>query len=209
MIKVFFGAPGCGKSTLVAYFVHKNRVKALNAAKKRKNAEYDYLYSNVDVAFANRFEKKQLDNMAFPPRSLALVDEAGIDFNSRKTLQMTEGMQQYLKKHRHYENDIYFFSQTWEDIDVVIERLAVEVWHLKKIGPWTLCRRILKDSDVNEETHKIEDMYKKQKLYKRFLPFPFGSFSFFVIYRPKYYGMFDSWETESRPFIKGSPIVGN
>lgn len=206
MIKVFFGAPGCGKSTAIAYLVSKHIKKFNKAKRKKKSYCYDYIFTNTDVDNANKFNKKQLDKMAFPPKSLVLIDEAGLEFNSRKTLSLTDGMQYYLKKHRHYQNDLYFFSQTWEDIDVVVSRLAVEVWHLKKLGPFTLVRRILKDADVNDDTHKIEDMYKKERLYKRFLPYPFGSFSFFLIYRPKYYNMFNSWEIDYRPFIKGHTI---
>lgn len=208
MIKIFFGAPGCGKSTATAYFAYKNRQRTLKRALRGKPFDYNYIFCNSDVEGTTYFTKNLLDTMAFPKGSLVLIDEAGIDFNSRKTLSMSDGMQRYLKKHRHFDNDIYLFSQSWEDIDIVFSRLACEVWHMKKIGPFTLCRRILKDADVNPDTNKIEDMYKKEKLYKKFLPPPFGSFSFFLIYRPKYYRYFDSWEKEERPLIKGIPIVG-
>lgn len=207
MIQLFFGSPGCGKTTLCAYFAQKYKKQALKKALKGKKGDYDYIFSNAEISDANPFSRKQLDTCVFPPRSLALVDEAGVDFNSRKTLSMSAEMQEYLKKHRHYKNDLIFFSQTWEDIDVVIQRLAVEIWHCKKLGCFTLCRRILKRVDVNEETHKIEDMYQKQKLIKRLLPFPFGSYSFFLIYRPKYYRYFDSWEVKDKPIISGVPIV--
>lgn len=209
MVKLFFGAPGCGKSTLTAYFGYKYKKQAMKRALKGKKGDYRYVFCNFDVANTSPFDVKELDTKAFPSGSLALIDEAGIDFNSRKTLKMSDGMQEYLKKHRHYGNDLYFFSQTWEDIDVVVQRLATEVWHMKKIGPWTLCRRILKDSDVNNDTHKIEDMYKKQPLIKRLLPPPFGSFSFFVIFRPKYYHLFNSFEVQKRIAIKGEPLIGN
>lgn len=207
MIKLFFGSPGCGKTTLCAYFAQKYKKQALKKALKGKKGEYDYIFSNAEIVDTNPFKKCQLDSHVFPKNTIALVDEAGVDFNSRKTLSMSSDMQEYFKKHRHYKNDLFFFSQTWEDIDCVIQRVAAEVWHCRKLGPFTLCRRIIKRVDVNDDTHKIEDMYEKQKLIKRFLPFPFGSYSFFMIYRPKYYKFFDSWEAKEKPIISGVPIV--
>lgn len=207
MIKLFVGAPGCGKSTLTCYYTMKYRKDALKKAQKGQKGEYDYIYSNSDIFGANIFERNDLGKNVFPPRSLVLVDEAGVDFNSRKTLKMSDDCNKYLKKHRHYDNDLFFFSQSM-DIDIVIQRLATEVWHCKKLGCFTLCRRIIKDLDINENTKQLEDCYKKVPLYKRFLPPPFGDFSFFLVYRPKYYRYFDSWEKENKPFFKGMPIVG-
>ena len=209
MIKLFFGSPGCGKSTLVAYFAYKYKQEALKRAMKGKKGTYKYIFCNYEVANTSLFNRKDLDTKVFPSGSLALIDEAGIDFNSRKTLKLTDASITYFKKHRHYTNDIFLFSQSWEDVDCILTRLCNEVWHCKKIGPWTLCRRILKVADVNPDTRKIEDCYKKEKLYKKFLPYPLGSFSFFVIYRPKYYHLFSSWECEEKPIIQGEPLIGN
>lgn len=109
MIKLFFGSPGCGKTTLCAFFAQKYKKQALKKALKGKKGDYDYIFSNAEIADANPFNRKQLDTCVFPRNSLALIDEAGIDFNSRKTLSMSAEMQEYLKKHRHYKNDLIFF----------------------------------------------------------------------------------------------------
>lgn len=208
MVRIYFGAPGCGKSTLIAYFVQRIRKKALKKALKHKKFQYHYIFCNALVQDTNQFKVEQLDRFAFPAGSAVFVDEAGIDLNSRQTLSLPMGTIEYLKLHRHWlGTDLSFFSQSWDDIDITVKRLCVEVWHLKKLGPFTLVRRVLKDSDVNDETKKIEDVFKKQRLIKKFLPPPFGSFSFFIIYRPKYYKYFDSFSTPDRPYIKGIPIT--
>lgn len=208
MVKIFFGAPGCGKTTLCAYFAQKYRKQALKRAFKHRDGDYQYIFSNAEILDTNPLRVKDLDDHAPPENSLLLIDEAGIDLNSRKTLKLSDGFILYAKKHRHNRDDIFLFSQTWNDSDVVLRRLAEEVWYLKKIGPFTLCRRILKKVEVDNEKHEIVDGYEKQSLIKRFLPPPFGSFSFFLVYRPKYYRYFDSWEFEERPRIPGDKIVG-
>lgn len=206
MVAIYYGAPGAGKSTFIAYLVQKERKKALKSALRHslRKRPYKYIWCNVhDVLDTNFLNLKDLSVSALPPGSLALVDEAGIDLNSRKTLSMPQGMIEYFKLHRHYKGtDLYFFSQAWDDIDITVKRLATEIWHLKKLGPFTLARLIKKDSDIDSQTHQISDFFKKVPLlYRLFTPK-----SFKIIFRPLYYKYFTSYSVPDRPLLSGVPI---
>ncbi|MBR3843892.1 MAG: hypothetical protein IKM39_00115 [Clostridia bacterium] len=191
MFRLFFGSPGCGKTTLAVALIYKDR--------KRRKPYYDYHFTNFDCSIARNFNAVGLGSWTFPKYSYVAFDESGVVFNGRQFKKMSADFMEWAKEHRHYSVDADFFSQTWSDTDKVIRDLATEIWHLKKIGPWTLCRRIKKKVDIDEQTHQPMDMFFKSKMLKRFLPFPFNERSFFVIFRPKYYKYFDTHERKNLP----------
>lgn len=191
MFRLYFGSPGCGKTTFAVYQIYKDRI--------RKKPVYDYHFANFKCDIVRECSLKGLGTWTFPEFSYVACDESGVEFNSRRFKQMAVETMQYCKEHRHYIVDIDFFSQSWHDTDLVIRDLVEEVWHLKKIGPWTLARRIKKKVDIDEQTHKPDDMYYKLKMLRRFLPFPFGEKTFEIIYRPFYYKHFDTHERKVLP----------
>lgn len=193
MFRLFFGSVGCGKTTTAVHLIYKDR--------RKKKPCYDYHYSNFDCDIASKCSLDGLGTWTFPPHSYISVDEAGIDFNNRNWEKMPKKMIEYFKLHRHYKVDIDWFSQSWDDVDITIRRLVNEVWHLKKIGPFTLCRRIVKNVDIDEKTHQPMDMYKKLKMIRRFLPPPFHERTFFLVFRPFYYRYFDSFTTREIPVV--------
>lgn len=197
MYRLFFGSPGCGKTTLAVAMILKDR--------KRKHPQYDFHYANFNTSIARKCDLNALGEWTFPEHSYVACDESGVEYNSRMFKKLPAATMEYHKEHRHYKIDIDFFSQSWHDTDLVIRDLVEEVWHLKKIGPWTLCRRIKKRVDIDEEKHQPADMYYKVKLIKRFLPFPFNDFSFFVIFRPKYYKYFNTHERKDLPVVYFGP----
>ena len=186
MFRLFFGSPGCGKTTTAVQMIYKDR--------RQRRPLYDYHYANFDCTVARRCNLMDLGKWTFPEKSYVVVDEAGVIFNNRRWEKMSPDLIEWMKEHRHYGVDVDFFSQSWEDCDATIRRLVDEVWHLKKLGPFTLCRRIRKRVDIDEHTHQPMDMYYKLKLIKRFLPFPFNDKTFRLVYRSKYYKYFDSYE---------------
>ncbi len=193
MIRIFFGSPGCGKTTLACKFL------------KKYQKQYDHCYG----AFAHQVpgaavcSLDKLGEWTFPEHSYVNDDEAGIDFNSRQTLKLPKSMIQYLKLHRHYKVDMDFFSQAWDDIDVVLRRLTVQYWYMYRIGPWTLCRRVYKRVMIDKEKHEIIDGY----FFPNFLwilawPLQLLGITdqrYMLTFRPFYYKYFDSWDRPELP----------
>lgn len=182
MIRIFFGNIGCGKTTVSCYLMKKYQKKKF--------------YKNFFANFKNKLSiYDDLDGLGlwtFPKNSYIAVDEAGIDFNNRKYKTLSQAFIKWLKLSRHYECDLDFFSQSWDDMDITIRRLASEYWYVKKLGCFTLTRRVIRYVGIDDNTHQITDMFKFVPLWKKFLPPPFNVNAFYIIFRPKYYKYFDT-----------------
>lgn len=143
MIRMYFGSPGCGKSTLLAKI----------ALFERKR--YNYVFTNGDCSLCSPMDMQKLENYTVPPKSLLLIDEAGIEFNNRDFKRFGKGKIEFFKKYRHEECDIFLFSQSWEDVDLTIKRLVDEIYYLRKVGPFTLIHRVYKRVGTDEKQEQI------------------------------------------------------
>lgn len=192
MIRIFFGSPGCGKTTLACYMFYKNS--------KKKKPRYSFQYANFQNDLSVYVSSLEgLGSWTFPEYSYIVIDEAGIEYNSRKYKTLDQSTIAWFKLHRHYKCDVDFISQSWEDTDITIRRLADELWYIKKLGPVSLVRRVYKSVSIDENTHQIIDAYRFGKLIKRFLPFPFYEKTWFLVWRPKYYKYFDTHAKPNTP----------
>lgn len=212
MIRIFFGNPGCGKTTCIVrnMKIMQKYPKSLHyklcntfpfsLIMKRK---YPYMfgyYSNFDSQFSENINLKDLGKWTLPPNSYLCVDESGIEYNSRKYKSLPQETIAWYKLYRHYEVKIIdFVSQSWEDMDVTIRRLADELWYLRKLGPFTLARRIYRWTGIDKETHQITDMYKFGSFIRRILPPPFHRKDWYFVFRPFHYKHFDSYERYDLP----------
>lgn len=188
MFRIIFGNPGCGKTTYAC--------KLLNERKKKINKfGYKRLYSNFENTLCSSISLTDIGKWTLPFNSYLVVDEAGIQYNNRKFKSLPQHTIEWFKLHRHYGVDVDFISQSWDDIDITIRRLADEIWYLKKVGPFTVVRRIFKRIQVNEETHQIEDGYFLRKFFGIILDFLLGSPSFKIFLRKPYYKYFDTYAT--------------
>lgn len=208
MITIYFGLPRSGKSTLICreiYKAKKYRSKIIKKAKKynTKTKRLDYYYKHCSYnKFYTNMDNKLCPNQStiglgkdwvYPSYSLVCIDEAGIVYNSRKTLSLPQHTIEYLKLHGHYNTDINFYSQTWEDIDITIRRLAERYYYIKRLGPFTLVRRIKRVIMINDEK-QIIDGFEFYKFITKLLPFPFGvRDAWKLIWRKPYYKYFDSY----------------
>lgn len=194
MIRVFFGSPGVGKTTLCCKFALIN---------KRRNYEHCFLNFPSSVPQCFFYELDGLGEWSYPPNSYIAIDEAGIEYNNRKYKSLPQETISWFKKHRHYRCDVDVFSQSWDDMDITIRRLAPELWFMSRIGPWTLCRRVYKRVTVDKNTQQIIDGYHMASLlwlliWPLQLGWPFCK-KFTLTFRPFYYKYFDSWSTDSLP----------
>lgn len=198
MIRVFFGNPGCGKTTTAC--------KMLKKSKKR----YKRLFANFNVSdkIATQCDLTDLGKWTFPERSYIVVDEAGIEYNNRKYKTLPQHTISWFKLHRHYRCDVDVFSQSWDDMDITIRRLADQLWYMKKIGPFTMLRRVYKTVTIDENTHQIIDGYRMTKgIWLLLQPLRLLGLSFFfpqlkswrLCFRPLYYRYFNSWDTPETP----------
>lgn len=150
MITVYFGSPGAGKTTMAVREILKHRKR------------YNYTFANFGCKCAD-FDDVSLESLGtwtFPKGSYIAIDEAGIEYNNRRFKSLSQDTIKWFKLHRHYCCDISVWSQSWEDMDVTLRRLSDRLYYIKRLGPFTLIRRVYKRVTVNKETEQIIDGYK-------------------------------------------------
>jgi len=171
----YFGVPGSGKTTFAAYLAKKN------LKKKRR------VFSNVSLKGTYEIDKKDIGKYDMS-HGLIICDEAGVEFNNRNYSKNFEDYQiDFLKHHRHYDDDLVFFSQYWNDIDVTLRRLSTRLFLLKKslIPFFIKAKKIGKRIGIDEQTKQIIDEYY-------FVPFIF--FGTKYIFSPVLWKMFNTHE---------------
>ena len=115
-----FAPPGTGKTTLAAKIV------------KDCLAEGREVYSNVAIIGAKKFDIKDLGAFQIE-HCVLIIDEAGSKVGNRNWhTNLSNEQIEFLKLHRHYDVDIYLFSQAYADVDNKFRELTTLLLMLKK-----------------------------------------------------------------------------
>lgn len=195
MVKIYFGSPGAGKTTLAVRDM-------IRLKKKYRHCVSNFENSISGVKFDNDLNSKELfGHFAYPDDTAVFIDEASIIFNNRKYKTLSQEAIEYLKLHRHFKNDVYMYSQSWDDIDITARRLTTELWYIRKIGPFTIARKVRKYVTINETDYQIVDGYKFYSPLWTFIPL-IGFKTFEIFLREPYYKYFNSFERPEKIKIK-------
>lgn len=176
-LKIYFGAPGSGKTTYAAKIVSDNLKRGVKT------------YSNVPIKGAYLIDMSDVGVFDISGGDV-IIDEAGIVYNSRAYKSLPSHVIQWFKLYRHYGvRHIYVISQSYEDMDITLRRLATELYLITRVViPGIICiRRIAVRPDVDDNTHQIIDYYS--------VP----SWSLRLVYGRKYWRMFNSWSCPALP----------
>lgn len=154
VINVYFGVPGAGKTTMAAYLTKKDLKKGRN------------VWSNVPITGAFAMDpKKDIGKKMFTVNGVVggslIIDEAGIEYNNRAYKQLDPLAIKFFKYHRHYETSIDVFSQSHEDMDITLRRLAQNYFVCKRslIPNVIVCKAIGRRIGIDDNTHQIIDEY--------------------------------------------------
>lgn len=121
-----FAPPGTGKTTYAAKIVRDNIIEQINEENKP-------VYSNVPIVGAIQLKStKDLGKYLFKD-CIIIFDEAGTQLSNR-TWHVNLDIEtiEFIKKHRHYNADIYVFSQSHGDIDNKFRELTTRMLMIKK-----------------------------------------------------------------------------
>lgn len=185
MISLYWGNPGCGKTTLACKMIAADIIG-------RKHA---HVYANFHTTLCPYMSVEGLGTWTPPPGSLLVIDEAGIEYNSRLYKTLHQSVIKWYKLHRHYGVDVIVISQSWEDIDVTVRRLYDRLYHLARLPLVTVVRRVYRWTGIDEQTHQICDMYRFGKL----LPCLWGADNVRFCLRLRWYRYMDSWAAPPLP----------
>lgn len=193
-VTVFFGLPGCGKTTMLAKL-------AYDAVRK---GQYLNVYTNVCL---NMPGVTIIDNDCIGQYELRdcllLIDEATLFADSRDYKNFSKGKLSYFLEHRHRNADIMLFTQQWDGVDRKIRTITDRVYYIKKglfLGRWiSTCMKIPYGIIIPDPKKGGDKLGEIIQGYCR-PPLLVRLFSKRV-YRPRYYRYFDSWELEELPAL--------
>lgn len=164
--------PGTGKTSLAAAIVRQ----AKREGKK--------VYSNVPIRGAIHIDVKSDLGVYDIHDAKLIIDEAGSDLNNRNWQKnLTEDCVKWIKKHRHYNVDIYTFSQAPGDMDNKFRDLVTRMFLLEKNHPFKVDALALKKVMKLEGGQIVEYLEEVKE----------ESFSFFT---PPTWAWFNSWDRD-------------
>lgn len=180
-VKVYFGVPGAGKTTIAAKVAKRCHKKGIKC------------FANFPCAYTYLYDPEDLGKWSITDCVL-IIDEAAIDFNNRSYKTLPHYTIKFLKLYRHYGiSEIIIFSQSYEDFDVTLRRLATEYFLVTRPGRWFIkVKQAVKKIDIDKETHQFYDAY-----FWRLIPPSF-------VFGPFYWKLFDSWDAPALP-VKDFP----
>lgn len=191
MISLYFGLPGCGKTTMLCYLAKKNMQR------------YLHIYGNIPVALPGYtyIDNDCIGNYDLGD-SLILIDEGTLFADSRSYKSFPPELTSFFLLHRHWKCDIIIFTQGWDALDKRIRVITDRVYYVYKgplLGKWITrwypipYGIIIPDKkDDSEKLGEIVQGYCKPGFFRRL---------FFSgrLFRPRYYKYFDSWDHPALP----------
>lgn len=175
VLNVYFGVPGSGKTTFAAWLTKQSmkQSRVITWAQRHPGKFSAWLlasrffkratpvYSNVPITGAYRLEPMQDIGKVMIVNGKVIIDEAGVEYNNRKTRDFPKESIYWYKYHRHYECSVDVFSQSYEDMDITLRRLAQNYFVVKKslIPFFIVCKKIRRKVGIDKNTHQIIDQY--------------------------------------------------
>ena len=192
-VTLYFGLPGCGKTTVLTMLAYKHCRNMLRIP----NYQYKHIYGNVHLKIdgytyidSECIGKYELEHC------LILIDEATLFADSRDWKNFSGDRLEYFLEHRHHHADIVLFTQQWDGVDRKIRVITDRVYYLYKgflTGffltrgyrvPYGILIPSKKDNGSDNFGEILQGYYKPS-----FLSRLFGIWAF----RPTYYKYFDSF----------------
>lgn len=132
---------GAGKSCYAAKIAREHMKKVIESKKDKITKKYVKkgwtVYCNDFILGAGKINVKQLETMCCPENSLIILDETGLEMNSRQFAKTAIVLIEYFKKSRHYKNKLIMISQTFGDTDKQIRELSSRIYFIRPIFAYT------------------------------------------------------------------------
>ncbi len=174
-LNVYFGVPGSGKTTYAAYLAKRAQKESLVIRFCKRfpcwltcrildgpNWKRAYpVWSNVPIAGTIQLNAREDIGVYMIQDGKMIIDEAGVEFNSRNYKTFPQTAIKFFKYHRHYGVSVDVFSQSFEDMDVTLRRLAQNFYVVKRsaIPFFIVTKRIRRKVGIDDNSHQLVDAY--------------------------------------------------
>lgn len=175
VLNVYFGVPGSGKTTFAAYLAKQcmRQSRIITWAENHPGKLSGWIlvsglfkrrmpvFSNVPITGACQLDPQKDIGVNMIVGGKVIIDEAGIEYNNRNFKAFPPAAVYWYKYHRHYQCSVDVFSQSYEDMDITLRRLAQNYYVVKKslLPKFVVCKRIRRKVGIDENTHQIIDHY--------------------------------------------------
>ncbi len=198
-LNIYVGKTGSGKSTIAGALAHEalresgiitfckdrdDRIsKFIMSTKWFKRSRI--VYSNMPIYGCRKIDPKVDLGVYLVENALILIDEAGIDYNSRNFKNFPDENRKFFKYHRHEKCSVAVFSQSPDDMDKVLRELAHNRYIVKSVPfcSYILAQKVGHVIKVNPKTDQLGSMDLN--------PVPFVDWTWYK--GSKYWHMFDSY----------------
>ena len=126
MIVGYFGLPGSGKTTFLTRIAQK---ELRNIAKGK--SKYERVYTNFYCQVCYKIDFKNL-GVYNVENALVLLDEITLDADSRDFKSFAHHTKSFFLLHRHYNCDVIYFTQQWNNVDKKIRDVTSDLFYVTK-----------------------------------------------------------------------------
>lgn len=193
MIELYFGKPGSGKTTMMVALMQRDLKKG------RK------VYCNTHTTLSGViFVENAWIGVYDISDGILYIDEAAVFANSRNSKNFPHHLMKFINYHRHYGLTIRLFCQRYNAVDLNIRALVDRLYRVRR--GWfgrSIAERIqyaLVIPDAGDRAGEIVEGYRLSSWIEKLLDIMLHNRV--VIWRPKYYKYFDSYE---RPYLPPLP----
>lgn len=196
-VSVYFGLPGCGKTTLAVKHIYQYVKKGLK------------VYTNIDVKINGVIHVEKSDLGAYDLHDgVMILDEITLWYDNRDFKEFKTKDKVFFLKHRHANLRIELFTQKYNAIDVKIQNITESVYWIKKckILRWRSYAvhvpygvYIPDRDDCAHVGEIINGYYKPTRFFARLFAERMN--------RWKYYKYFDSFERDSLPPLPSGRVI--
>lgn len=209
-LNVYFGVPGSGKTTFAAYLAREAQKESiviklckrfpcrytrhiLNKRKKKWKRAYP-VWSNVPISGCYKLNAREDIGVNMIQDGKMIIDEAGVEFNNRNYKSFPQQAIKFFKYHRHYGVSVDVFSQSFDDMDVTLRRLAQNFYVVRRslIPFFIVIKRIKRKVGIDENSHQLVDAYS----------FGVPILDTKWVFGPPLWKMFDSYDYDDLPIKK-------
>lgn len=174
-LNVYFGVPGSGKTTFAAYLARQAQRESIviklckrfpcrytNWLLRGKHWKRSYpVWSNVPIKGTYQLDAKKDIGVHMIQDGKMIIDEAGVEFNNRDYKSFPKTAIKWFKYHRHYGVSVDVFSQSFDDMDVTLRRLAQNFYVVRRslLPFFVVTKRIKRKVGIDDISHQIIDKY--------------------------------------------------
>lgn len=185
MIYEIFGLPRSGKTTTLCA-IGQSVLNGKNFLDFRAK-NYERVFSTFFCRGLNKLNFEDLTKYDFS-NSLVLIDEISLYCDNRNYKNFDSDLLYFFKMHGHYNIDLVWCSQSYQDADKKVRDVTDTVYYLEQ-------SRIPNFSTIKKIYHNID--FKKGQIIEAYDLAPFYKAKY--IYRPKWYDYFNSYEHKEQP----------